>query len=449
MGPCVGGTFADPHASWPALFPEGSLFHRLPYLLPNLVCAALLLASIVLGYFLLDETHPGLKAARAAELNRRANDVDPRHGELEVPRAAYVSGETPLHETSDALKRPAVDLRSQTYGTFGAQRHQQQQKQDEHDARHESCTQHLLRLTREKPQDADATKERANGIAFSRPILSLVVALSIFTAHSMAYDHLLPIFFEDARSPSTASTTFTASHSVFFLLPSGGLGLSLRAVGFIMAVNGAIALFVQAAVFPPLAACVGVKRLFLAVTLLHPLAYLVVPLLPLVPVGTASGAGSGEGLLYAAIYACLALRNLLSILLYPVLLILIKEAATATAGLHGSGNSSAALVIGRVNGLAASAGAACRMVAPPLFGWLYGVGARRAGCPAVAWWAAALLAGVGAVQGWWCVGRSWRRSGTANNRACGSSAGSDEEESVALLGDCNDGRAKALDDRDA
>lgn len=100
IGPCIGGTFADPHENWPNVFPRGSLCDRFPYLLPNLICAALLFVSIVLGYFLLEETHP---------------DLGPR---ILLPADAFTSEETPLRETSDAIKRPAVDVRSATYGTF-------------------------------------------------------------------------------------------------------------------------------------------------------------------------------------------------------------------------------------------------------------------------------------------------------------------------------------------
>lgn len=100
VGPCIGGTFSDPHQTWPDVFPEGGLFEKFPYLLPNLICAALLLVSIILGYVLLEETHPGMQSR------------------ITLPADTYVSEETPLRETSDAVKRPAVDLRAETYGTF-------------------------------------------------------------------------------------------------------------------------------------------------------------------------------------------------------------------------------------------------------------------------------------------------------------------------------------------
>lgn len=101
VGPCIGGTFADPHETWPDIFPRGSIFDRFPYLLPNLICSALLFISIILGYFLLEETLPDLSSQSSVVL------VD-----------EFVSEETPLRETIDAVKRPVVDLRDETYGTF-------------------------------------------------------------------------------------------------------------------------------------------------------------------------------------------------------------------------------------------------------------------------------------------------------------------------------------------
>lgn len=100
VGPCIGGTFADPHETWPDTFPRGSLFDKFPYLLPNLVCAALLFISIILGYFLLEETLPALRSQSA------------------IQSEPFLSEETPLRESADAVKRPAVELRDETYGTF-------------------------------------------------------------------------------------------------------------------------------------------------------------------------------------------------------------------------------------------------------------------------------------------------------------------------------------------
>jgi hypothetical protein len=343
IGPMIGGLFADPHESYPHLVPKGSLFERFPYLLPNLICAGMLLLSIVLGYFLLEETHP---------------DMQPR---VLLPDDTFLSENTPLIETSDAMKRPAVDLRDENYGTMRSR-----------DAASSSGT---WTTTIGK----DAEKQPLN--IFCKRIMAVILSLSIFTYHSMTFDHLLPIFFEDDRAPAhslssilTAALTLGGGGKSPFYSP-GGLGLSLQAVGVIMAVQGAIALFMQAVVFPLMAERVGVYRLFIFITFFHPVVYLIVPGLLYVP----------EALLYPAIYFCLAVRNFFSILLYPLLLILIKEATPSLT------------VLGKVNGLAASAGAACRMVAPPVAGYLYAVG-KKMDCTALAWYGSALVAVVGAVQ---------------------------------------------------
>ncbi|KAK4462267.1 putative drug efflux system protein [Cladorrhinum samala] len=325
IGPMIGGLFADPHDSYPDLFPTGSLFERFPYLLPNLMCATLLLVSILLGYFLLEETHP---------------DMQPR---ISLPEDTFLAENTPLIETSDAMKRPAVDLRDDNYGTV-------------------------------RDRDVAQPPKQLHASIFSKRIIAVVVSLSIFSYHSMSFDHLLPIFFEDDRVPIQALVNH-ATGSWNPLYSPGGLGLSLKAVGMIMAVQGIIALFMQAVVFPPLAEKLGVHRLFILVTVLHPIAYMIVPPLLWVP----------ERFLYPAIYLVLAVRNFFSILIYPLLLILIKDAAPSSS------------VLGKINGLAASAGAACRMVAPPVAGYLYAVG-RKMDCTALAWYGSVFVAVVGSVQ---------------------------------------------------
>ncbi|KAH8804847.1 major facilitator superfamily domain-containing protein [Xylogone sp. PMI_703] len=340
IGPAIGGTFADPHSSFPDIFPEDGLFCRFPYLLPNLICAGLLMISIILGYFLLEETHP---------------DMQPR---VSLPDSTYISDETPLIATADAIKKPAVDLRADTYGTFEGSDDTAWRSQGH-----------------QKPKGGNS----ALPCIWNKRVIALIIAMGLFTYHSMTYDHLLPIFLEDDRMPvvlslSSSSFPHTLSFPNLFASP-GGLGLSIHAVGLIMSVNGVIALIVQALVFPFAATRLGIYRLFILVTVLHPVAYILMPFLLYLP----------SNLLYPGIYLCLTVRNLLGILAYPVLLILIKEATPSPC------------VLGRINGLAASAGAACRTVAPPVAGYLYTMG-RAMNCTALAWWGSAFVAVIGAVQ---------------------------------------------------
>lgn len=346
IGPAIGGTFADPAKSFPKAFSQHGIFGRFPYLLPNLICSGLLLISIVAGYFLLEETHP---------------DMQPR---VFLSDSTYVSDETPLIATADALKIPAVDLRSETYGTFEG--------------------------SDDSTWRQGHTKSRPVQI-FTKRIIALIFALGLFTYHSMTYDHLLPIFLEDKRGEPVAVLAQSAMGINPFYSP-GGLGLSVQNVGLIMSVNGIIALFVQAVIFPLAAAKLGIHRLFILVSVLHPVAYLIMPYLIYLPASW----------LTMGIYTCLTIRNLLSILEYPVLLILIKEATPSPC------------VLGKINGLAASAGAACRTVAPPVSGYLYTLGSRM-DFTGLAWYGSALVAAVGAVQ---CFSVKRIRSKSEHDNEC-------------------------------
>lgn len=332
LGPSIGGTFANPHQSWPGAFPEGSLFERFPYLLPNLICAFLLLISLVLGIFLLEETHPDMCKVST------------------TPLEFHPTEETPLILSTDSRMAAAEALQPEAYGTM-------YDSEDSWDA---------STLDGEKQEFPFVVK------VWNKRVVALIVALSIFTYHSMTYDHLLPIFFEEERA---IVSEMLKSSGLFPLYSPGGLGLTLRNVGMVMAVDGGIALFIQVFVFPWAANKFGTFRLFLMVTVLQPIAYLLMPMLLLVP----------ETAVYPAIYGCLIVRNILSIILYPLLMILIKE-ATPTAS-----------ALGKVNGLAASAGAACRMIAPPVAGSLWAVGSKM-DCSALAWYGSAAVAFFGAVQ---------------------------------------------------
>lgn len=352
IGPAIGGTLAKPAESMPGVFSPGGIFATFPFLLPNLVCATLLLISILAGYFLLVETHP---------------DMQPwsTQAELETTEA-----ETPLVMTSGAMANDGVDLRAESYGTF-----------NNVDIEEEKQWTVNADGTSRPPSVSLCTDSKV----FTKKVVMYVIALGIFTYHSMTYDHLLPIFLQDERR-SDISTL-----AVFGLDIPGGLGMSTQAVGIIMCVNGLIALFIQAVIFPLFVTWLGLWKVFIMVTLIHPIEYFVVPFLALLP----------ENILYPGVWACLTLRNFASILAYPVLLILLKEASPKSS------------VLGKINGLAASAGAACRTIAPPVAGYLYCVG-LHIGFTGLAWWASGLVAFIGVIQTIW-IDRSKNKTVTVTS----------------------------------
>jgi hypothetical protein len=349
IGPAVGGYFATPAKNFPGTILDNDLFRTFPYALPNMICSALLVISILLGYILLEETHPDMQPWSTAE-------------DLEHTQAI-----TPAVAAQGTTMTPAVNLtQAESYGTFNAV--SEEALEEEWNLRPDGTS---------RPASLSSEPEQK---AFTRPIVVLMIALGIFTYHSMTYDHLMPIFFQDDRVPKSpellaAITAKSGTIGTQYGSFAGGLGLSVQQCGIILAVNGVIALFVQAIIFPIAASLMGIWTTFMLVTLLHPIAYFIVPWLALLP----------DHLLYAGIYACLTVRNLLSILAYPLLLILIKEAAPSAS------------CLGKINGLAASVGGGCRTMASPLAGFLYSVGARTE-FTALAWWGSAFVALIGAFQ---------------------------------------------------
>lgn len=317
VGPAIGGLFAE----WPVF---GST--RFPFLLPNLICAGMMLLSIVAGVFFLNETHPDMQPWSTPD-------------DLQTSTAR-----TPLIPTTSTETAPAANLATESYGTFNP-----------------------VEITNEKESPvssrSSSISRASSRQAFTKPTVMLIIALGFYTFCAMVYDSLIPTYFEaDADTRSAFG---------------GGLGLDTGRVGVIMSVTGVIALFIQAVVFPYLACKIGVWKLFVLVTVGHPLAFVVVPFL-----GACTSTGAW---LTPAIYACLTLRNFFSIIIYPLILILIKEAAPSPSSL------------GKINGLAASVGGACRMAASPAGGFLFSIG-EEAGFSPLPWWVTAGVAAVAVLQ---------------------------------------------------
>lgn len=145
----IGGYFSEPAQNFPSVFSPTGLFARFPYLLPNLICASLLLLSIIMAYFLLDETHP---------------DKQPR-GFFEQYDAAVA--ETPLLPAQGATADSAANLTADSYGTFNSV----EVERDE-----------IWRVR----SNGDWVESSVSDKVFTRPVIMFVVALGIFTYHSVS-----------------------------------------------------------------------------------------------------------------------------------------------------------------------------------------------------------------------------------------------------------------------
>ena len=301
-GPAISGLTAN-----------SSLFPSLPYLLPNLICSGILLFGVVIGYFFLEETLPAKNPASLLDKDGSRPSVT-----------------SALMATSGVNENPDADLRSESYGTFNYVQINKDEK---------------WKVNSDGSSRESQTKAASAGKVFSKRVIMLITGLSIYLYHTMAYDHLLPIFLQDDKFPDAIAQDIDT-----FTVP-GGLGLTTQQVGIIMSGNGIIALFMQGVIFPLMTDCFGVWHTFQFITLLHPVVYFIVPYVALLP----------EQYAFAGVYSCLIVRNFFLIPAYPLFLILIKEA----------GNTK---YLGKINGLAASIGAVARCVSPPVAGILYSQG---------------------------------------------------------------------------
>lgn len=324
VGPAISGLTAN-----------SSLSPSRPYLLPNLTCAGILLFGVIVGYFFLEETLHKQEPATFWDKDERQPQVT-----------------SALIGCND---NPEAGISTESYGTFN----HVQVNQGEN-----------WKVNSDGSHRRDSTSDGSKKV-FSERVIMLIAGLSIYLYHTMAYDHLLPIFLQDDKFPDASA------QDVNPLTVPGGLGLTTKQVGIIMSGNGIIALFIQGVVFPLLTDYFGVWRTFQFVTILHPVVYFIVPYITLLP----------EDYIFPGVYACLTVRNFFLIPAYPLFLIFIKEA----------GNTK---YLGKINGLAASIGAVARCVSPPVAGILYSQGAHI-GFTGLAWLGTGIVAIVGAIQIFW------------------------------------------------
>ncbi|PYH44200.1 MFS general substrate transporter [Aspergillus saccharolyticus JOP 1030-1] len=272
-----------------------------------------------------------------------------------------------LEETHPECRRGVV---------VGRQKQQQQQQQQPPDQDESSplLTQ-SSNSTLNCPFTASAKPSATPGNAptslwnLNRNVKMLISAVCLLSAHTVTYIQLLPIFLRTPRDPAVPPYS-----------PGGvgGLDMSLSTVGLVMGLNGTVGLAIQL-LFPVCTEYFGLRRTLLVATYLHPLAYFSLPYLPFLP---AHGGWRSAGL-----WVWLVARNVLSSFTYPALLLFIKRGTPDP------------LILGRVNGLVTSAGAACRTFSPALAGLLQSVG-EHAHCSALAWWGSGVIAVLAAVQTW-------------------------------------------------
>lgn len=347
----MGGFLAQPSRYYPEVFPPTGLFGKYPYLLPNIVAVGFIVIAIIQGFFFLKETNPRFQSQSRQDQHEDGGPVDERTplqpgsrrgSVLDVistgtRRPSFISGSMPT------MSEPSFDLRRGSVTTL-----------------------HKIHEIKPAVSETEHTTDLSHSEqpvkAFNRSVVLWIIAIVILCYHQMGFGSLIPTYFLDV--PGKAGSIDL----------KGGLNYTVHDVGTFMSVNGLIALVIQISIFPVFVGRVGVWKSLVLLLNICPLTYILVPFLSLLP----------RSSLPWGIYGVLALENFMMIIIYPCLLIALKNATPSS------------LVLGKVNGLAMSACSGARTIAPPLTGIIYSTGGSAA-----AWWSIAAVAILGSVQLCW------------------------------------------------
>ncbi|KAL4808237.1 major facilitator superfamily domain-containing protein [Aspergillus unguis] len=313
VGSSMGALLASPALLWPVL--EGTLFARYPYLLPNLVAAIWILVAVILGALFLKETR-----VTALEKGVPGNHTPDETSRLLPGKTKPAASDAAVEPSSEGVALP----RGLSNGVHAAE--------DESEG--------------SGPEPS----------SWNRNMVLLILQLALVSYLQMVYGVLMPIYLVDSPHPDVPTGHLDLR---------GGFGFSVRRAGAVMSANGLMAIIVQGAIFAPFVSRVGVWKTFVWMTILAPLAYVVVPFITMAPRAHA----------LVPIYMDMFAQNFMNIIVYPCLLILLKDSTPSVS------------ILGRVNGMAMTCCSGARTIAPPLVGYIYGVGGSAAG-----WWSIGLVA---------------------------------------------------------
>ena len=185
----------------------------------------------------------------------------------------------------------------------------------------------------------------------------------------MCFDTMMPMLLSAPISQQPPSLPFQFT---------GGLNLPTKTIGFMLALQGLYSMAAQVFLFPFAVRRFGSLKTFRFVLMVWPLLYLVVPYLVLLP----------ERFQLAGVYACLLWRITAQVLAFPSHAILLTNSAPSM------------LVLGVINGVAASTASLMRAFGPTLSGIIYTAGLNM-GYTGLAFWVSGLISVLGAFESLW------------------------------------------------
>lgn len=341
IGPAMGGLLAEPTRFYPHIFPPGGILEEYPFLLPNVVASVVLVLGILIGILFLEETHEVLRLRKdpGRELGQKLLNLF-RWKKQAMPKYEGPNGYSSPPTETQRLLQPEADL---------VPNYQSAQNSGDQD----------------DTTSVAAKKPSSFLKSFTRPVVVLIFSYGILAYHTMGFDQLLPVFLSTPAEERP--------HHLFKFI--GGLGMTTQTIGFILSMQGLFSMSVQFIVFPPMARHFGIFNLYRFCLLIFPISYFVVPYIDWLP----------KHLQMVGVYAVLALKNLFAVIAYPCNAILLTNSVPSF------------LVLGTINGVAASCASFARAFAPTLTGMLYSVGLDY-NMVGLAWWVNGAVCVIGGLQ---------------------------------------------------
>ncbi|KAJ4359677.1 uncharacterized protein N0V89_000233 [Didymosphaeria variabile] len=345
VGASLGGILARPALSLPAWF-QGTVFETFPYLLPNLVCTAVVAFGLSVGFLFLEETHED-----------RKYDHD-RGTELGQWILRKVWGQPAYEPLSD--KDAPLDEMSAMLGGDDAAAYRSNTTSPTLCSSRSSISEPPLFSLEKEVVRAPTVRD-----AFTMQTCLNIVCYGILAFHTISLEQLLPILM--SRDESRGEDR----NLPFYF--TGGFHLSTQTNGLILSIQGVLQMFAQLVIFPWISKKLGNLRTFWLTIALYPFLYIMAPYLALLP----------KSLRIPGIVLLLVWKVTAQALSYPSLAIMLANASPSRK------------VLGTLNGAAAASASVMRGFGPTVSGAVDSVGVQI-GMSGLAWWT---IAGV-AIIGW-------------------------------------------------
>lgn len=242
----IGGTLAEPVKRFPKVFRPGTLWETYPFLLPNVIVAALFALGWLLTFLLLRETH--LILSNRADPGIQISEFLGATFRKCFPRRQFVR-----IEQSEDDEEPVNS-------------HRRRENEGETSVELERlCSSDEVETSRQHPTPPQSP--------YSYQIILQVLSVSMLAFHKVSSDILIPMFL---ATPSAVSNGNGKLHRELLKFV-GGFGMSTAQIGNVLLTQAVAAIIFQKFAIPRIIAKYGALKTYRAVLHLFPCLYVLTP----------------------------------------------------------------------------------------------------------------------------------------------------------------------------